>query len=107
MVTQEEKNMALLAHLLTFVTAFLAPLIIWLMKKDQSGYIDHHAKEALNFQISLYIYGIVSSILVVILIGIVLLFALGVFAFIVILIATIKAAQGEYYRYPLCIRFLK
>lgn len=107
MVTQDEKNMALLAHLLTFVTAFLAPLIIWLMKKDQSSYIDHHAKEALNFQISLYIYGIVSSILVVILIGIVLLFALGVFAFIVILIATIKAAQGEYYRYPLCIRFLK
>lgn len=107
MVTQEEKNIALIAHLLSLVTGFLAPLIIWLVKKDQSSYIDHHAKEALNFQISIYIYGIVSGILVVLLIGIVLLFVLGIFAFIVILIATIKASKGEYYRYPLTIRFLK
>lgn len=107
MVTQDEKNIALIAHLLSLVTGFIAPLIIWLMKKDQSSYVEQHAKEALNFQISIYIYGLVSSILIIVLIGIVLLFVLGIFAFVVILIATLKAAKGDLYRYPLTIRFLK
>jgi uncharacterized Tic20 family protein len=69
--------------------------------------VEQHAKEALNFQISVYIYGVVSGILVVVLIGIIMLFVLGVAAFILIIIATLKAAQGESYRYPFTIRLLK
>jgi uncharacterized Tic20 family protein len=107
MVTQDEKNMALMAHLLSLITGFVAPLIIWLIKKDQSSFVEQHAKEALNFQISVYIYGVVSGILVVVLIGIIMLFVLGVAAFILIIIATLKAAQGESYRYPFTIRLLK
>jgi uncharacterized Tic20 family protein len=108
LVSQEDKTLALLSHVLTLLgLSFLPGLIIWLMKKDQSLYVAEHAKESLNFQISLIIYGIISGILMFVLIGIVLMFALGIFAFVVVLMATIKAANGEPYRYPLSIRFIK
>ena len=50
--TQEEQTMGMLSHLLGIFTGFLGPLIIWLIKKDESKYIDEQAKEALNFQIA-------------------------------------------------------
>jgi uncharacterized protein len=106
-ITQEDKTMALLSHVLTLFFGFLAPLVIWLIKKDQSLYVSEHAKESLNFQISLVIYFLVAGLLVLVLIGIVLMIILGIFAFVVVLMGTIKAANGEPYRYPLCIRFIK
>jgi uncharacterized Tic20 family protein len=53
--TSDEKTMALLAHVLTFVFPILAPLVIYLVKKDESSFVAYHAKESLNFQISLFI----------------------------------------------------
>jgi uncharacterized Tic20 family protein len=51
-ISQDEKTMAMLAHGLPILVGFWAPLIIWLLKKDQSPYIAEQAKEALNFQIT-------------------------------------------------------
>lgn len=107
MVSQDERNFALLAHLLSFFAPILAPLIIWLLKKDESRFIDAHAKESLNFQISLIIYGFACLILSIILIGILLAIVLAIVAVVCVLIATVKAANGEYYRYPFTIRLLK
>ena len=109
--SQEERNWALAAHVGTFVAAwfamgFLAPLIIMLVKGNDSAFVRRHAVESLNFQISLLIYLVVSAILALVLIGFVLMAAVGVFALVVIILATIKAANGEDYRYPLTLRFV-
>ena len=78
-ITQGERNIAMLSHVLAFFTSFIGPLVIFLVKKDESKFISNHAKESLNFQITLliisYIIGVVLSL---ILIGIVVLLALGV-----------------------------
>lgn len=69
--------------------------------------MDQNGKEALNFQISVLIYGIVAGVLSIILIGIPILIALVIFQFIMIIIASVRTSNGESYRYPLTIRFLK
>jgi uncharacterized Tic20 family protein len=109
--SQEERNWALAAHVGTFVAAwlamgFLAPLIIMLMKGNDSAFIRRHAVESLNFQISLLIYLVISFVLAFVLVGFLLMAVVGVFALVVIILATIKAANGEDYRYPLCIRMV-
>jgi uncharacterized Tic20 family protein len=109
--SQEERNWALAAHVGTFVAAwlamgFLAPLIIMLTKGNDSAFVRRHAVESLNFQISLLIYLVISFVLAFVLIGFLLMAVVGVFALVVIILATIKAANGEDYRYPLCIRMV-
>lgn len=107
MLTGEEKSLALLSHLLSLVIGVIAPLVIWLIKKDESVFVAEHAKESLNFQISLLIYSFVVTILCFAVIGFVLIPFLAVFALVVIIIATVKASKGESYRYPLTIRLVK
>jgi uncharacterized Tic20 family protein len=107
LLTEEEKTLALLSHILCFVGGFLAPLIIWLLKKDQSAYVAEHAQESLNFQISIMIYSFIAGLLCFVLIGFVLLPAIGVFMLVVVILATIKAYNGEMYRYPLTLRLIK
>jgi len=85
----------------------IVPLILWLIKKDQSPFVDYHGKEALNFNISIAIYYIIAGLLVLVLIGFVLLAAVFVIHVVFIIIAAIRASNGEYYRYPLTIRFVK
>lgn len=103
----------MLCHFSIFVGHFIpfgniiAPLIIWLMKKNESSFVDHHGKESLNFQISLLIYIIISVILAFVLIGFVLAIALWIFSLVIVIIAGVKANDGEWYRYPLTIRFIK
>ena len=65
-----------------------------------------HSREALNFQISVLIYGIISALLILVLIGFLMLFALVIFAFVAGIVAAIKAANGQAFRYPLTIRFV-
>jgi uncharacterized protein len=85
----------------------LGPLLIWLVKKNDYPFVDQQGKEALNFQISMTIYGLLSSILVFILVGFVLLMGLAVVDVILVIIAAVKASNGESYRYPFTIRFIK
>ena len=109
--TSEERNWALIAHIGTLVAAwfamgFLCPLIVMLVKGKDSPFVRRHAVESLNFQISLLIYLVVSVILVFLLVGIFMLIALGIFALVVIILATVAASNGQDYRYPLTIRLV-
>ncbi len=106
-VPSDSRGWAAAAHLIPFVgLSFLAPLIIWLIKRDEDAFVEHHSREALNFQISFLIYMIVSGILIIILIGIVLIIVVGIFGLVVMIVAGVKAATGQMYRYPLIIRFV-
>lgn len=107
MPSGDEKTLALLAHIITLVSSFLGPLIIYLIKKDDSKFVAEHAKESLNFQITMALAAIVSSILILILIGIVLLWLVSITTLVLVIIATIKASEGKKYRYPFCIRLIK
>jgi uncharacterized Tic20 family protein len=109
-VTVDEKNWAVLSHLSAFVMflgipALVGPLVIWLLKRDLP-YVDDQGKEALNFNLSFLIYGIVSAFLVILLIGLVLLPIVFVTWFVLVIVASVKAAAGEHYRYPLTMRFV-
>jgi uncharacterized Tic20 family protein len=103
----DDKTMALLAHLGGIFFGFIPSLIIWLVKKDESPYVDEQGKEALNFQIFIAICYFVSAILIVVLIGVLLLIVVGIFDLIFCIIAAVKASNGENYRYPLTVRFIK
>lgn len=105
--TSDEKTFAILAHILTIVSSFIAPLVIYLLKKDESPYVAEHAKESLNFQITMFILYIVSAILIIVLIGFLLIWALTIANFILVIIATIKAGENKMYRYPVNFRLIK
>jgi uncharacterized Tic20 family protein len=112
-LSSSEKQIAMFCHLISFsgfiipLASILGPLVLWLLKKDESKFIDEHGKESVNFQISLLIYGIISGILVFVLIGILGLIAIVILWLVFTIIASLKASNGETYRYPLTIRFVK
>ena len=106
-VKKDDMNMAMLAHLLAIFTGFLGPLIIWLIKKEESPYVDRHGKEALNFQLTVLLAFIASGILSLACIGLVLMPVVWVVDIIFCIIAAVKASRGEEYRYPLSIRLVK
>ena len=85
----------------------LAPLVIWLVFKDRSSYVDYHGKEALNFQITITLAIIASGILILLIIGIFLLIAVVLLALVLSIVAAVKANNGEYYEYPFSIRFIR
>ena len=95
--------LGLFFHVLGFI---LGPLIVWLMKRGDSAEIDANGKESLNFQISMLIYAAVAGILCIILIGIPILIALWILNIVFVIIASVKTSEGQFYRYPLTIRFL-
>ena len=84
----------------------LGPLIVWLVKRGDSAEIDAHGKEALNFQISMLIYNVVAGILCLIVIGFVLLAVLHVLNVVFVIIASLRASEGQMYRYPLTLQLL-
>jgi uncharacterized Tic20 family protein len=98
---------ALLGLLVHFPGHLLGPLIVWLYKRDDSPEIDAHGKEALNFQISMLIYNVVAAIFCFILIGFFFLAILWVLNAVFVIIASIQASDGKFYRYPMTIRFLQ
>ncbi len=106
-VTSDERTIAVITHILGIFFSFIPALIIYLLKKDDSTYIAEHAKEALNFQISVAIYATVSVFLILLIIGIFLLVVVSVGALILAIIATVKANEDVLYRYPFTIRLLK
>ncbi|MFO7866583.1 MAG: DUF4870 domain-containing protein [Candidatus Aminicenantes bacterium] len=113
MEQKEERNWGMFCHLAAlagFIVPFgnvIGPLIIWLIKKDESEFVNEQGKESLNFQISFSIYAIVAALLIVIVIGIILLIGLGIAMLILVIVAAIKASNGEKYSYPLTVRFIK
>jgi len=107
----QERLWAMLAHLLSFVAAYLflgfvAPLIVLLVFGPRSAYVRAHAVESLNFNLTWLLYAIIGVILAFLLIGIPILIALGIAYLVLIIIASVRANNGEFFRYPLTIRFV-
>ena len=97
---------ALLGVFFHFLGHIFGPLIVWLVKRGESPEIDAHGKESLNFQLSMLIYDVVAGILCVILIGIPILILLWLANTVLVIVASLKASEGKFYRYPFTIRFL-
>lgn len=117
----EVRNWALGAHLSAFVgsfvaLAFLGPLVVWLLRREEDEFSATHAREALNFNLTVLLVVVVGGVVVVplailtvglILIPFALLAALiGVGWVVLTIVAAVKAAEGSAYRYPLTIRFI-
>jgi uncharacterized protein len=120
-VPADARNWAVAAHLSALVTflgipSLVGPLIVWLIKRDEDPYIAEHAREALNFQISVLIYVIAGGVIAVVGvvatlgIGLILIIPLVIAAaiawFVLVIMAAVKASSGERYRYPLTIRLV-
>ncbi|HWM25151.1 MAG TPA: DUF4870 domain-containing protein [Chthoniobacterales bacterium] len=97
---------ALAGFVIPGVGHILGPLIVWLIKRGDSPEIDAHGKEALNFQISMLIYNLVAGVLCLVLIGFALLLVLHILNVVFVIVAALKAGEGEMYRYPLTIRLV-
>ncbi|WLR51983.1 DUF4870 domain-containing protein [Bacillus tianshenii] len=113
-LSSSERTWALIAHLASFAGYVLplfgniiGPVIVYALKKDDSAFVADQARESINFQISFVIYSVIAGILLVVLVGIILLAILPILQLIFVVIASVKASDGQYYRYPMTIRFLK
>ena len=106
-----EKSYIILMHLSQLVAysgiGFIAPIILWVIKKDENARVNIVGKNIINFMISMFIYYIVSAILCIVIIGFAMLLALFVMHFVFIIIAAIKANNDETWSYPLSIKFIK
>ncbi|MHC5028075.1 MAG: DUF4870 domain-containing protein [Planctomycetota bacterium] len=101
-----DRNYAMAVHLSTFAaTVFLplglAPLVLWLIRKDKSSFIDDHGREVVNFGLSMLLFTVVLCWTIVVPI------ALFIVAVVNLIRGAIAASNGEYFRYPMTIRFLK
>jgi uncharacterized Tic20 family protein len=107
----QERLWGMLAHLLSFVAAYLAlgfvaPLVVLLVFGPRSAYVRAHAVESLNFNLSWLLYAIVGGILLIIGIGVLILIVLGIAYVVLVIIASVQANNGQFFRYPLTIRFI-
>lgn len=106
-VPSDSRGWAAAAQLIPIIGfSFIAPLVIWLIKRDEDAFVEYWAREALNFQLTLLIWIIVGIVTLIIIVGIFILIAVGIGALVLAIIAGVKAASGEFWRYPLTIRFV-
>jgi uncharacterized protein len=117
----QDRTWAVLAHAsglsnLIGIPSIIGPLIIWLVRRDDPS-VEPHARESLNFQISIWIYavagGLLGLLLIVTIVGIVLLpvlvlaaVGLGILSIVFPVIGALKASSGETYRYPITLRLV-
>ena len=112
--TENERTWGMLAHLsalaglvVPLIGIVLGPLVVWLAKRDESVFVAAHAKEALNFNISVLLGAIVCMLLMLVFIGVLLGTALFIAWLVMTLVAAIKASEGHPYRYPFSLRLVK
>lgn len=105
----DERLLGLLAHALAIVpgVGILGPLVIYLLRKDDSSFVSVNAKESLNFQITVILAAFVCFILFLVAIGVFLLWILGIADVVLVIVATIKASENKIYRYPFNLRLIK
>jgi uncharacterized Tic20 family protein len=113
-VPREARKWAMICHLSALVGLMgngvgflLAPLIVWLIKKEDHPFVDEQGKEAVNFQITMFIALLLGALLALVVIGVVLLVAVAILMTVLPIVAGVKANKGEIYKYPLTIRFIK
>jgi uncharacterized Tic20 family protein len=111
---KQERTWAMLCHLIALagfigipLGNILGPLVVWLLKKEEFPAVDVNGKESLNFQISMTIYGFIAALLILVVVGIVLVIAIIIADVVLVIIATVKTNNGEEFRYPATIRFIK
>src|SRR5215469_15271861 len=112
--TENERTWGMLAHLsalaglvLPMIGIVLGPLAVWLARRDESAFVAMHAKEALNFNITVLIGAVICMMLMLIFVGFLLGTALFVAWLVLTLIAAIRASEGALYRYPFAVRFIR
>jgi uncharacterized protein len=113
-VEQWEQTTAMWAHLGAllatipsgFLLQFIVPLVIWLSQRDRSDYVSDHAREALNFHISMLIWSVIGWALVWACVGGVILLAVWALTIVCGILASIAASRGEYFRYPVTFRLV-
>jgi uncharacterized Tic20 family protein len=113
-LSQEDRNWGMIGHLsalAAFIAPFLGgvlgPLIVYLVKRDQSAFAADAAREALNFNITVAIGYAICGLLAIVFIGIPLLIALWIAWLVLVIVAGVRASEGIQYRYPATIRFVK
>lgn len=111
---KQERMWASLCHLAGFAVCIVwllgnitGPLLLWLLKRQESQFVDENGKEAVNFQISVTIYAVVGCFLTFTLIGFLILPAAAIFDAVFTIVGAVKASNGEGFRYPVCIRFIR
>jgi len=107
--TTEERIAAILAHILAIVPGIgiLGPLVIWLVKRNEPGFVEANAKESLNFQLTMILISIAAWILAFILIGFLLLGLIWILNLVLVIVASVRASENKVYRYPLNLRLIK
>jgi len=117
-VNKDARMWAMICHLAALaglvvpvVGCIIGPLIVWQIKKEEFPFVDEQGKEAVNFQISMSLYLLISAVIWIPLsffcIGVLIPAAISIVDLVFLLIAAVKANNGEHYRYPLTIRFIK
>lgn len=111
--SESERNWAMFCHLSAFAGYFfpfggiIGPIIFWLSRKDDSEWVDKNGKASLNFQLSIALYMLLCIPLIILIVGIFFIIGLVFLEFICIIIASIRAAQGQEFKYPLSIPFIQ
>ncbi len=112
-IPREARKWAAICHAVALVGLIgngigflLGPLIVWLIKREDHPFIDEQGKEALNFQITMFVAGAISALLVLVLIGIFFLAVVGILMVVLPIVAAVKANRGQHYRYPISFHFV-
>ncbi|MFC9974916.1 DUF4870 domain-containing protein [Spirillospora sp. NPDC127200] len=98
--SSDERTWGLLCHLGQLLIGVFAPLVVYLVKKDESPFLRHHAREGLNFGITQIIYGMINVVLMFVLIGLLTALVQAVATLVFIILAAVAANRGEWYRFP-------
>lgn len=104
---KDDNNMAMLAHLLGIFTGFIGALVIWLIKKDDSPFVEDQGKEALNFQITVVLVYLIGGVTSCIVVGLIILPAAWIANLVLCIMGAVAASKGQAYRYPFAIRLIK
>lgn len=104
--TKDERNLGMLAHLLGIFSGFVGALVLWLVKREDDGFVAEQAKEALNFQITIAIAMLASVMLKLLLIGFLLVPIVFIVNFVLCILAAVTASKGTSYRYPFALRLI-
>ena len=116
-VTREERQTAMFLYLLGIFTGFIGPLILWMLKRDESKFVNHHGKEVINFMLTLVIpslvLGVVGCPFVFLTYGLAafivvpLFMAVNVYALVMMIMGAMRANKGEWWEFPISIRMIK
>lgn len=111
--TPESRMWASLAHISAFAGlvfpfgSIIAPLLIWLLKREEMPFVEDQGKEALNFNISMTIYMVASVLMILVVVGILMVVVLSFVWAVLVILAAVRSNEGIPYRYPLTIRFIQ